>query len=70
MFLNWKGKAWSGVIDLVLSENGIVLGVDYKIMKKPKQLPAEYEQQQQVYTEALQRIFPGRKISFEFWWLA
>jgi len=67
VFLNWQGKAWSGVIDLVLSGDGLATGVDYKVMKKPKQLPAEYEQQQQVYTEALQRIFPGRRIGFEFW---
>jgi ATP-dependent exoDNAse (exonuclease V) beta subunit len=70
LLLRWQGKAWSGVMDLVLSESGTVQGVDYKVMQKPKQLPAEYEQQQRVYTEALRRIFPGRKVGFEFWWLA
>ena len=69
MFLSWEGRAWSGVIDLVLSENSTVKGVDYKVMKRPKRLPAEYEQQQRVYTEALQRVFPEREVSFEFWWL-
>jgi len=41
--------------------------VDYKVMKRPKRLPAEYEQQQRVYTEALRRVFPEREVSFEFW---
>jgi len=69
IFLSWEGRAWSGVIDLVLSEGETVCGVDYKVMVRPKQLPAEYEQQKRVYTIALQRIFPDRKVSFEFWWL-
>ena len=69
IFLSWEGRAWSGVIDLVLSEGETVCGVDYKVMVRPKQLPAEYEQQRRVYLEALQRAFPGRKVSFEFWWL-
>jgi ATP-dependent exoDNAse (exonuclease V) beta subunit len=58
------------VIDLVLSEGGAVIGVDYKITKKPNQLPPEYEQQQSVYTAALRRVFPRRQVSFEFWWLS
>lgn len=69
IFLSWEGRAWSGVIDLVLSEGETVCGVDYKVMVRPKQLPPEYEQQQRVYLEALRRAFPGRKVAFEFWWL-
>jgi ATP-dependent exoDNAse (exonuclease V) beta subunit len=69
IFLSWEGRAWSGVIDLVLNERETVCGVDYKVMVRPKQLPPEYEQQQRVYLEALRRAFPGRKVSFEFWWL-
>jgi len=69
VFLKWKGKAWSGVIDLVLSEGGTLTGVDYKTAQQPKQLPEEFAQQQRIYTEALRRIFPGRKVAFEFWWL-
>jgi ATP-dependent exoDNAse (exonuclease V) beta subunit len=70
VFLSWEGRVWSGVIDLVLNEGGTVIGVDYKITKRPKQLPPEYEQQQSVYTEALRRVFPRRQVSFEFWWLS
>ncbi len=69
VFASWEGKAWSGVIDLVLREGDAVIGVDYKVMKMPKQLPAEYEQQRRVYQEVLRRLFPGQPVSFEFWWL-
>ena len=70
VFLSWEGRVWSGVIDLVLIEGGTVIGVDYKITKRPRQLPSEYERQQSVYTEALRRVFPQRQVSFEFWWLS
>jgi ATP-dependent exoDNAse (exonuclease V) beta subunit len=69
VYLSHEGNAWSGVIDLVLEEGGVVRGIDYKLMMKPKALPDHYRRQQTLYTEALQRVFPGREVAFEFWWL-
>ena len=57
------------MIDLAIEEGGGIIGVDYKVMEKPSVLIPEYEQQQQIYTEALHRLFPGRNVFFEFWWL-
>ena len=70
IYLTISNDAWSGVIDLVFEEDDSVIGVDYKLMKKPSTLTLEYQQQQRVYTEALRRLFPERKVTFEFWWLA
>jgi len=60
---------WNGVIDLVLEEDGQVLGVDYKTSIEKEQLPESYAQQATVYTQALRQLFPGKPVSFEFWWL-
>jgi ATP-dependent exoDNAse (exonuclease V) beta subunit len=70
IYLTVSDKAWGGVIDLIIEENGAITAVDHKVMEKPSVLMPEYEQQQEIYTEALHRLFPGRNISFEFWWLA
>ena len=69
VYLTHDGKAWNGVIDLVLDTGDGILGVDYKISREKKPLPPEYDQQQRVYTEALRRLFPTRPVRFEFWWL-
>lgn len=69
IYLTVYDKAWCGVIDLAIEENGTIIGVDYKVMEKPSVLPPEYEQQQRIYTEALRRLFPDRSVTFEFWWL-
>ncbi|MFB3904798.1 MAG: UvrD-helicase domain-containing protein [Acidobacteriota bacterium] len=68
-FMTSGGKFWNGVIDLVLEENGEILGVDYKTAIEKEQLPESYAQQAAVYTEALQQLFPGKPVRFEFWWL-
>jgi ATP-dependent exoDNAse (exonuclease V) beta subunit len=70
VYLTAFDKAWGGVIDLVIEENGAIIGVDYKVMEKPPVLSVEHEQQQRIYSEALVRPFPGRTVHFEFWWLA
>ncbi len=57
------------MIDLVLEEDETIIGVDYKLMTEPAALPAEYQQQQRIYTETLARLFPDRNVRFEFWWL-
>jgi ATP-dependent exoDNAse (exonuclease V) beta subunit len=70
VYLTQADRPWSGVVDLILEEeSGAVVGVDYKTMPAPAELPAEYARQQQIYTEALRRLLPGREIRFEFWWL-
>ena len=69
VYLTNNGKLWTGLIDLVLEEGGTVIAVDYKLMVRPDPLPATYLQQQRIYTEALQRLFPRREVRFEFWWL-
>ncbi|RPI25377.1 MAG: hypothetical protein EHM61_14565 [Acidobacteria bacterium] len=64
-----EGKYWNGVIDLVIEENGEIVGVDYKTSAEKEQLPESYEQQEAVYSEALKRLFPGKTVKFEFWWV-
>ncbi len=64
-----NGKQWSGVIDLVFEEEGKICGIDYKTGQPPAPLPVAYEQQQRLYTTALQRLAPGQPVIFEFWWL-
>ncbi len=68
-FMAARGKFWNGVMDLVLEEYGEILGVDYKTAIEKGQLPESYEQQAAIYTEALQQLFPGKPVRFEFWWL-
>ena len=70
VYLSGEGGAWNGVIDLVLEEEGRVVGVDFKTMKEPSPLPEEYAGQQRIYTEALRRASGGKAVAFEFWWLA
>lgn len=70
VYLSLDGKQWSGTIDLIIEENGAIIGVDYKVTKKPAELPTEYEQQKRIYTVALRRILGRDPASFEFWWLA
>ena len=69
VYLVHGDETWNGVIDLVLEEGGIIRAVDYKAAVAKDPLPEAYRQQQQIYTEALRRTFPERKIGFEFWWL-
>jgi ATP-dependent exoDNAse (exonuclease V) beta subunit len=69
VYLNIEGESWLGVIDLVLEEGGVVKAVDYKTTTVKAILPASYEQQRRIYSEALRRLFPGRQVEFEFWWL-
>ena len=69
VFLTDKHQAWHGVIDLVLEEEGMVMGIDYKTSAPKDPLPEEYDRQLRVYTRALERAFPERTVNFEFWWL-
>ena len=62
-------QAWNGVIDLVVREEGVIRGIDYKCTSFKSPLPESYSRQEHVYTEALRRLFPGSAIGFEFWWL-
>jgi len=57
------------VIDLVVREEGVIRGIDYKCTSFKRPLPESYSLQEHVYTEALKRLFPGATIGFEFWWL-
>ncbi len=68
-FLDFEGKGWNGVIDLVIEEDETVVGIDYKTTSEKPDLPESYEQQRRIYTEALRRLFVGRKVTFEFWWM-
>ena len=69
VYLVHDGETWNGVIDLVLEEEKMILAVDYKAAAAKNPLPEAYRRQEQIYTEALKRTFPGREIGFEFWWL-
>ncbi len=69
IYLAETGRFWTGVIDLVIEEQETVVGVDYKLMTPPAELPPGYHQQQRIYTAALTRLFPDRPVTFEFWWL-
>ena len=62
-------QAWNGVIDLVVREEGVIRGIDYKCTSFKSPLPETYSRQEHVYTGALRRLFPGSTIGFEFWWL-
>jgi ATP-dependent exoDNAse (exonuclease V) beta subunit len=69
-YMSFEEIYWNGVIDLILEERGVIRGVDYKTSAEKEELPDSYARQAKVYTEALRRIFPGRQVEFEFWWLA
>lgn len=69
VLLEFEERLWHGVVDLVLEEEGVVRGVDYKTGGRQSELPAAYERQERLYREALTRLFPGRAVEFEFWWL-
>jgi ATP-dependent exoDNAse (exonuclease V) beta subunit len=69
-FLFFEGRSWNGVIDLVLEEDGVIRGIDYKISSEVSPLPETYARQKRVYFEAVRRLFPGNKVDFEFWWLS
>jgi len=69
IYLAENGKVWNGVIDLVMEHEDSIQVIDYKATEAKDPLPASYIQQQRIYTEALKRTFPGRPVTFEFWWL-
>jgi ATP-dependent helicase/nuclease subunit A len=69
VYLVHGDATWNGVIDLVLEEDDVIRAIDYKATVVKDPLPEGYRQQEQIYTEALRRAFPERKIGFEFWWL-
>ncbi len=69
VYLAENGKIWNGVIDLVMEREDSIQAIDYKATEAKDPLPASYIQQQKIYTEALKRTFPGRPVTFEFWWL-
>ena len=69
VYLQVENKPWNGVIDLVLEEDGDIIGIDYKFMAQPNVLPDGYARQETLYATALQRLFPDRTVRFEFWWL-
>jgi ATP-dependent helicase/nuclease subunit A len=68
-FLYFEERSWNGVIDLILEEDGIVRGVDFKLSAEANPLPASYARQKRVYSEAICRLFRGRTVDFDFWWL-
>ena len=57
------------VIDLLLEEDEDITIVDFKTGGKPAVLPEKYLVQQEVYTEAVRRLAPGKTVKFEFWWI-
>ncbi|HSR52517.1 MAG TPA: UvrD-helicase domain-containing protein [Acidobacteriota bacterium] len=65
--LEYRNEPWYGVIDLVLEEGQTVIAVDYKTGRR--HASPEYRRQRQLYLEALRRLFPNRRVAFEFWWL-
>ena len=69
VYLVHHDETWNGVIDLVLEEEGTIRAVDYKAAVARDPLPETYRHQEQIYSEALRRVFPEREIDFEFWWL-
>ncbi len=69
VYLREGGGYWHGVIDLVLEENGGLVGVDYKTGRPADSLPESYLQQRRIYSAALERLAGGRPVAFEFWWL-
>lgn len=69
VFLTTDDRPWNGVIDLVLEEAGGIVGIDYKFMSAPATLPESYARQETLYRTALEGLFPGRTVRFEFWWL-
>lgn len=69
VYLVCDGEAWHGVLDLVLREGDAVVGVDFKVSPPEDPLPPRYACQEAVYAEALRRLYPGRSVYFEFWWL-
>lgn len=68
-FSHSDGKPWHGVVDLVLDTGDRIIAVDYKTSSPLDPLPESYQLQRRVYTEVLRRVFPGRRVSFEFWWM-
>lgn len=68
-FLRRSDRTWTGVIDLILQEDCRIYAIDYKTSEKPETLPSSYAVQREVYLEALERLFPGQEVVFEFWWL-
>jgi len=69
VFLAMEETPWHGILDLVIEENGIVTGIDFKTGSPGKQPNAAYETQLKVYLEALRRIQPDRECRYELWWL-
>lgn len=70
VLLKSEGRTWHGIIDLLLEEEDAVRGIDYKTgHRHTADLPAGYQRQRSVYSEALARLFPNRETAFEFWWL-
>jgi ATP-dependent exoDNAse (exonuclease V) beta subunit len=69
VYLHIDAKPWHGVIDLILDESEVISGIDYKTGPRQDNLPFSYVNQQRVYQEALNQLFPQRKVCFEFWWL-
>jgi ATP-dependent exoDNAse (exonuclease V) beta subunit len=69
VFLTIDQQSWHGVIDLVMEDKGTICAVDFKTGVFRTPLPEVYIQQERVYGEAVQRLFPSRDTRFEFWWL-
>jgi ATP-dependent exoDNAse (exonuclease V) beta subunit len=65
---NNNGQSWTGVMDLVIEEGDRIVSVDYKATPR-REVKQSYHTQRELYTEALQRLFPDKEIGFEFFWL-
>jgi ATP-dependent helicase/nuclease subunit A len=69
-YLFYEERAWNGIIDLIIEENGVIRGIDYKMSSRKEPLPEAYLRQKRVYSEAIRRLFAERTVDFEFWWLS
>ena len=69
VMVEYKGAVQSRIIDLLLEEEDGITIVDYKTGGEPVELPERYRIQREAYTAAVERLAPGRKVAFEFWWL-
>lgn len=70
ILLRRDDASWSGIVDLILGDREQIVAVDYKTGKRPSPLPTHYRKQQEIYQDAVRRLFPESEVRFEFWWLS
>ena len=63
------GKLISGKIDrLMISENKVLI-IDYKTSQKTIVLEQNYQEQMQIYQQALQKIYPTKEVIYQIIWI-